>query len=460
LTPGSVDSSADYTTLFKELFCLAASDLADSIQIPLEGIGVLFEQIMSTGLGKPKTKVQSLFRRSNPTTFDNAGAEQGLGVPVFGRGQLLFLVRQVPKPESSRLQAVGYRFATVSNAVDFLSRSMEVRRTDLLLRLKGMQDFVSGERILNSGVNLACFALRPLFHRGFDVLVRKNARNMLPSCPLPISKLDQWQLDMLAEMNNWTVATCLERLRGKCLFGTQNEQNFNRQLYEGISELSDQIDNPFFSEARLVARPLPAPWGWDETFVIAFRVITTAHEYSSLLTNQYEFAPLRFFLCQQHTYKNSPDNAIFARRIHREMAAIAGCSRHRHTEDLKSRRNSGRPSFRRAQSAHSQGTTGSSPGRKSKNWSRMITGCGVMTHDNLSEKQLVQVKSGQRLGGVLVSNQIDVDITEVSMESQSPAVEMRSLPVFKAEAGVGDEEVETFAEKLLAITIDERKRQR
>lgn len=437
--------------------------------MPLEKIGVLFEQIMSTGLGKKKTTVSSILKRSSSTTFNNATAEQGLGLPAFGRGQLLFLVRQVSKTEASHLQAAGHRFAVVNNVIDFLSRSMEVPRADLQARLKGMHEYVSGERILESGVNLACFALRPLFQRGFDVLVRKEARNMLPSHPLAIEKLEQWQLNILAEMDGWTVATCLEKLRGRCLYGTQNSQNFNRQLYEGISGLSDKIDNPFFLDAKLIARPFAAPWGWEESFILAFRIITTAHEYSSSVTNQYEFAPLRFFLCQQHTYKNSPDNMIFARRIHRELATVAGCSRHRHSEDPRrlsdSIRRISRPSYRREQSNFSQRTTCSSPPRRPggyRSWgNRLVSSDKMMTHDDSSEKNLVRVKSGQQFGGVFVSNQIDVAITEVSIESQTPAaIEMRSLPVFKAEAGVGDEEVETFAEKLLALTIDERKRQR
>lgn len=452
--------------LFKELFCLAASDLADSVQVPLMDIGVLYEQIMSTGLRKKKAVANSVLRRSDSSKFDDATAEQGLGLPAFGRGQLLFVVRQVSKSESSRLQAAGYRFAVLSNVIDFLSRSMEVPRVDLLVRLKGMQEYVSGERILESGVNLACFALRPLFGRGFDILVRKKARNMLPSFPLSIERLDQWQLDILTEMDGWTVTTCLEKLRARSLSGTQNAQNFNRRLFEGISELSARIDNPFFQDAKLIARPFQAPWGWDESLIIAFRIITTAHEYSSSVMNQYEFASLRFFLCQQHTYKNSPDNMMFARRIHRELAEVAGCSRHRHSNDKRrlpdSAQRTPRPTCRREYSNASQRTTCSSPPRsRPKTWSsRVVSNASVLTNDDSSEKHLVHVKSGQHFGGVLVSNTIDVDITEVSIDSQTPAIEMRSLPVFKAEAGVGDEEVETFAEKLLAITIKERKRQR
>lgn len=354
-----------------------------------------------------------------------------------------------------RLQAAGYRFANISNVIDFLARSMEVTRIDLATRLERMYDYTTSERILEPGVHLACFALRPLIHRGFDVLVQKQARNLLPTFPLPMSKLEQWQLDILAQMDNWTVATCLERLQGRSLFVNQEEQHFVRQLFDGITSLADQIESHFFDDARLIARPYTVPCLSDiqkpeQALLIAFRVIASAHEYSAVNT-RYEFGSLRLLVSQQRTHKGCEDHHTFAQRMQQEFGHMA--EHQRHTEDTlgSSPRQSiytARRSFRRRHS--------SSPAR-GKGWpARMRTaGCGVVGSDNSSEKNLVHESPAQNFGRGHVSNEINVRVTEINRESRSVDVEMGHLGL-DSEIFGGYEEMETFVEQLVALTTRER----
>ena len=198
-------------------------------------------------------------------------------------------------------------------------------------RLENMRDNSEKEHFLEPGVHLARFALRPIFQRGFEILVRKDVGYLLPTIPLLGSKLEHWQLQILQHMNNWTVATCCERLRGRSLFVNEQEQQFVRQLFEAITCLANKIDRSFFQDARLVAHPLHAPaasysggQAQQGAFMIAFRIIADAYQESSL-NDDFEFAPSKFFLVQQHAYQNCADNEIFARRIHREFAALAEC---------------------------------------------------------------------------------------------------------------------------------------
>lgn len=114
----------DYSVTFKELFCVAASDLSALIQVPFENIGMLYGSIMRTGKLKKHAKWKQLQAMLKPNKLDKAGKSQSS--TVFGRGQLLFLVRRVNRFESARLQAVGHRFASIANVVDFLARSMEI----------------------------------------------------------------------------------------------------------------------------------------------------------------------------------------------------------------------------------------------------------------------------------------------------------------------------------------------
>ncbi len=95
----------DYPTTFKELFCIAANDLANTVHTPFEHIGVLFENIMSTGTLNRNPNLKRLQRLWKPNSLDSI--ERGRSPAMVGRGQLLFVVRRVNQFESVRLQATG-----------------------------------------------------------------------------------------------------------------------------------------------------------------------------------------------------------------------------------------------------------------------------------------------------------------------------------------------------------------
>ena len=456
--------------LFKELFLVAAKELADTLQEPLANIGVLFDDIMSTGtLGRTKFSASSLFRSSAPTSSSHIGNVEQSFAPVtpvtFGRGQILFAVRQVAKSDSMRLQASGFRFASVTNIIDLLARSMEVTKEELDVRVTRMWHYVGIERILEPGVHLGCFALRPLINRGFDILVHKNAKNMLPAAPLQLPKLEQWQLDFLKQMDSWSVAMCCQHLQGRAQPMNPKEQSFAQQLRDSLSALLAQINAPFFEDARLVARPFEAPCrpnGLEtgQATLIAFRILTSAHERTSV-SYGYEFASLRFFLCQQHTYKDSTDNQIFARKLRLEFAGVI---ERRLTEDIKSA--TLRHSFYKTHRSHK--LRASPP--QVKKWPARVRsmysmGTGTTLDDSASDvgdhnsdhKKLVPGPSSQPFGGIQVSSDIDIDVRDMrDHRDKSDDIEMKNLGYY-SEIGL-DEEEKSFADKLVNLTIEERRR--
>ena len=463
---GSIEgSTADYPALFKKLFCVAAKDLADMVQLPLEDIGVLDGTIMNTGTLSKAARLKLLHGLSTRhSELDNA--EKGRPPMVLGRGQLLFLVRRTTRSQALRLQSTGYRFGTIPNIVELLARSMEVTREELLPQLERMRDQSQSEHLLEPGVHLGCFALRPVFHRGFDVLVRKDASNMIPTSKLTKSKLEQWQIEVLQRMDNWTVATCCEKLRGGSLFADPEQQQFSRQLLESLTDLAGRVDSGFFENARLVATPFRAPCDFSidnsssqEAYMIAFRVITDAYQPSSL-NDKYHFASLRFFLCQQHAHRDCADNAVFARRMRKDFAAMTVSYEASDRGSLTCPRASYRP-FSNLPRGNNRSRT-PSPNRNRKWTSRLRANGNMVNDDNSSEKNLVNGSpktSAGALGAIHVSNEIDVDVREVRRSSHSPDVEMRSLG-YCSEAGVGDVEEDSFADELAALTTDERRRQR
>ena len=440
----------DYATLFKELFCAAAKDLADMIQEPLEDIGVLSDSVMSTGtLSKTAKLKRHGFRlRNNPLD----SAERGESPISFGRGQVLFIIRRASRLESSRLQAAGHRFATITNVVDSLARSMEVTREELFPQLESMRVSSPDERLLAPGVHLGCFAMRPVFHKGFDILVRSDGHNVIPTTFLKKSTLEQWQTDVLERMDNLTVATCCDLLREKRMLKDEREHQFGSELLEGITQLQETVDHDFFKEARLVARLLAAPCSSKEkngvqqqAFLIAFRVLLDAH--ATTLVARHQFVPMIFFNCQQHAFKDSPDNDIFARKIYRDFAALAKHSQEHHHN-------------RHASSLGSDymGDECASPTKK-KTWPRGHLKGFDARDDGSSEKNLIHLGLIRPYGGIHVSAEVNVDISDARRRSDSSELEMSNLGG-SSEVVVGEKEPESFSDTLIPLTVDNRRKQR
>ena len=466
----SLDGCEDYSQAFKELFCVAALDLAAAVQEPLESLGVLYDEIINTGTTR-KSKRATLFTHGRNNRTEDV--ERAVRMPtILGRGQLLFVVRHTNKSESAQLQAAGFRFAAVPHVIDNLSRSIQVNVDQLRPCLDKMRHFNTTPAILEPGVHLACFALRPLFQRGFDILVCKGATNLLPTMSLPIPELKRWHTDFISRMDDWTVSACLEFLEKARSHTTAEELHFVINLADGIRALKDQIDHPFFLDARLTARPLRAPCRNPngsappgQAMIIAFRVIADVH-HARLLNGRVEFIPSKFFQAQQHVYKSSPDHETFARRIHREFSPFSE-RKGSNTSNSKNPRNSTGPLGGRGFRPDILRTFSSSPVMDRSKWkwpsSRDLSAPNCQdNNDTSSEKSLVDTQNNHNnvFGGIHVSNEVSIDVSEIrGTGDTSPDVEMMNLGVY-SEAGVAPMEKETFVDELLALTIGERRREK
>lgn len=396
-------------------------------------------------------------------------AEKGLSPNFFGRGQLLFLTRRVNRFESGHFQALGYRFANISNVVVSLARSMEISPAQLRPHLDDMQRSSEKEHFLEPGVHLACFALRPVLQRGFDIIVRKDIDYLLPTVQLSDSKLEHWQLQILQGMNNWTVATCRERLQGMLLFVNHPEQRFARQLFDAITALASEVDSPFFQDARLFAHPLLAPAAdfnggmpQRQAQLLAFRIIADSHEFT-VPYKDYKLVPSKFFLVQQHAYKNSKDNDVFGGRIRREFAAIAercNSSGTLTTYDTRSflprSMNSGLGFMR-------QRSRSAAPARSSTWLSRTRSDNQRALDDIISdETELVSIDSTpkQSFGGIHVLSEVQIDIKETEfLEPTNSHCELERMGS-TTEAGIGNAEPPSFADELMIVTTEERRRRK
>ena len=463
------DCADEYSSLFKALFCVAAQDLANLMQQPLEKIGVLFEGVMDTGtVYRARGPIRKYLccnsaaqahLQGNVESHLEAGGTEDPSI-VFGRGQLLFVVRRVSRPDSSQIQAAGFRFVSIANIIDTLSQSMAVTKEELSVFLTNLQRHSKKDHLLEPGIHLACFALRPILHKGFEVVVHRDAKNLLPTQPLPLYQLDGSQQELLGRMNNWTVAKCCDRLRDLAFYSNEQDLQFGGRLLDCISNLAKQIEKPFFQEARLIARPFLAPCrvpagsdGLQEhALIIAFRIIIDAHQYTAVNGN-FMFTPFRFFLSQQHVYPNSPDHVIFAQRIRREMAALANKTVHRNSQSViqsyktaLSHPSEGEPNFGRS-------ATASPPAKRKRSFPvRPSLSLSSVKDQSIAEKEMVGWTSISTFGGLSKPNDITVGTPEGDGEGDSPrGTKMRP--------GFAVLEPETFADQLMALTVAERRHQ-
>jgi hypothetical protein len=438
---GSVQLDTEFSTLFKQLFCVAAQDLADHIHQPLDKIGILYDDVMSTGTLPTDTRASRFHRRLAAAA--RASDMEKADMPyIFGKGQFLFVVREVQKQEAVRLQASGFRFAGIPAIADVLSRSMQVSREDITFRLEAMREYSSTEKLMNPGVHVACFALRPTVRKGFDVLVPSNATNQLPHVTMPLDQISDWQYAILRKMDDWTTADCLKWLKGDTRYTLPFEQNFCKQMYRALSRLVEEIDNPFVMEARFAAKRVAAPCkasgrstGPGRAILLCIRAITGIHTRAP--NSKFTYRPLRLFNAQQQVYSGVPDHDYFARQIHREFAHIP-VKRPRNDESLKadSLMHSAPVSPNVATWPIPSPSPSPAPPRDSR--------------ADSTDKPLV---SNPAFGGIM--NQVTVNISDlVNKAASESSFELQGMGNV-GEAGFESVEMETFVDQLYTLAVSD-----
>lgn len=469
----------DYSLTFRELFCIAASDLADQLEVSLENIGVLCHDVLSTG-----TRARSGQRFWKTRSVDIE--QNSVDTRPPGRGQLLFLTRCVDRKDSERLQNAGFRFTEIQSVGEILAKSMHITSDNLVRRLLTIRDYASESKILESGVHLGCFIIRASVGGGFDVLVRKDAKNQLPTKQVPLKRLDSLHLEYLQQCEGMTVAECLKAFEEKKVAPSlsPNEQTFITQLHTTLEGLRDEIDDGVCNEAVFTSKPVMVPCRGasdesrpSEAQVIVFHSLAPIHFRAP--SPKLEFVPLSFFKTLQHVYKNSPDHGTFARKVHREFGTILDQSLlsnqriQRTTSSSKLLRLGAsqnqlsllkQPEPSRSKSTRSLRLWHRSQAPSVHSFSHPRSTGGLRTSDTSSEKNLVEV---QTFGGIMVSQEVSVDVRELGSEGASCIgdgrggdTEMTDLKVVRlgtlGMAGKEVEDPETFVDRLFSTCVERR----
>ncbi|KAJ4016125.1 hypothetical protein NW761_015108 [Fusarium oxysporum] len=326
-----------YDVIFRELFCLAAAALADRLREDLTSVGVLWDEILPTGANDKWSQTVPHKNTQESPGSGNGGvhegeqggvdiAEKGLEAwqPDSGLGSLMLLIRRVESDrDAERFVSAGYRFAEPHQVSDIIRSRMQIQTPEFETKLRFMSTYTTEQNQVLPGVHLGFFAVRARVSSGFEVLVRKGARHLLPSMPLPTKALDKWHVQFLRRFENMSVSNVLQGLEeAASLQRSAQETEFAGQLSDTIKALREWTQELLFKDAVLMSTIVRVPCrddgGQADATMIAMRLVIPIH--SVLLSQNCELVPLGFFKMLQVSAQFRQE---FTRDVHQEFGHVA-----------------------------------------------------------------------------------------------------------------------------------------
>ncbi|KAI0850072.1 hypothetical protein F5Y00DRAFT_260805 [Daldinia vernicosa] len=495
----------NYDTIFRELFCVAAVNLSDKLKEKLVDMGILWDEILATGIDELPHKLNySLANLLEKGGYGGYSRAHSLRVRLhqdYGCGSLMFLVRHLEHShEADRLEAAGFRFAEPHQACGIIGSRMKIKSRDLKGKLRSMAILAEGSAMLDRGVHIGFFGIKARVGSfGFDIVVKKGARNLLPTMPVPLERLESWQMDVIRRLDRMNVPALFQNLNALRRLSPR-EVLFASQLSDALQSLRAWVDDPVFDEAVLTSRVVQVPCraraglSSESCTMIALCIMMPIH--ASASNPRCEFIPLNFFKIHQMAYKNSPHLAAFTRYVHRELSPTVNAVSI--NKPLATYQRAGRAIFWR----NRLGSLRRFRRSKTNDYAMIEDGCSTPTelmrifsnfksdvcnspvkrfnqdfpdrhkswNDTISDKAVVQQSSS--FGGIMVSQEIQVDIIQIDdvsgggafAPSKSP-ISADNVTVVKAGAGFGFRtslsgerekvnEVITFVDELFIICID------
>jgi NO-binding membrane sensor protein with MHYT domain len=324
----------DYSIIFRERFCVAAANLASNLHVPLEKLGVLYDRIIETAT-LPESH---LTMRSAKTSTKQEDIELGTNLRklVFGKGQILFVVRQVDTEEVDRLLNSGFRFAAVPNVARTIAESLQVPVTVLEKHCVELQRYVKNlEKLDKSGTWLGLFASIAKAHGGFDIVVNKYAQNQLPDVQLLKNPPQPWQHDVMVDMDGLRPHACIRHMEKRLAVQEDNtpqsirEKTFAATVITAVQALDRSLPSEWFSQSHFFAKAHSAHYSTViggqamPTTIYSFVVMADMHVAIDAFDSVAR-VPMSFFSTRQRCYAGSPDHQNLARDIHAEFGPLFG----------------------------------------------------------------------------------------------------------------------------------------
>ncbi|SMR61033.1 unnamed protein product [Zymoseptoria tritici ST99CH_3D1] len=262
------DTYNDYEILFRERFCTAAASIASTIHFRLDQLGVLYDQIIQTGTLRiePHHKICIHKNLSSITQPSIPELEAALHLSLFGKGQLMFITRTLNAEETHRLLNGGFRFAYVEHVGRNIAHAMQIPLATLIGHFAGLKRYVSTKRGIadKPGTWLTIFAMSPkTAGKGFDVVVKKDARDLLPDVPLFPNAPSPEQIAFLSAFDGLRATQILSRLAetpagSQLAKAEETIADPTSEFRQAIPLLFASLPSAWVSEARFYAKPLHA----------------------------------------------------------------------------------------------------------------------------------------------------------------------------------------------------------
>jgi hypothetical protein len=313
------DTYLDYSFIFRERFCVAAANLAASMNLPLTLIGVLFDRIIDTGtLG-------------SEDETGNGDVEMAGRPDVYGTGQLLFLTRQLGHEDTDRLINAGFKFATINQVGRNIANTLQIPLSILEGYVADLRRYIDVDSApKKSGTWLSCFAMISKLD-GFDIAVKKAYQDQLPDIQILPQNPVEWQETFLNVMHKQSFAACvgfLQTVRDSTVGHTNSEQNFAGVLLRAFAALAAQVPLSWLNKAVFFGKQLQAhfsePLGASApiTHLYAFVAITEIHASFEGFTDIITPVPLPFLKVRQQCRPGSRNHAVLSQDAHQEFAAL------------------------------------------------------------------------------------------------------------------------------------------
>lgn len=334
--PGSSKSSSqydpeaitDYSIFFRERFCTAAASLAASMHISIENIGVLYDKIIETGTLKTEDRVG---KRNNPHQSRD-DLELALRQSIFGKGQLLFLTRQLDADQTDKLLNTGFRFASVQHVGRNFAEAMQIPLAAIEAHMDNLRQYVENtSSVAKAGTWLSVFAIVPKANsKGFDVVVKRTEQDQLPDVQLLPGDVQPYQARFLQRLDGVCPTIAMDFLEDhdrKDLRRTPQEQHFAKVVLHAMDALSKQVPSAWFQHARFVGTPVYAnysqPTGADTPITTIYSLVVCADAHTSTeACNNIARVPLSFFTARQQCTAGSPNHLVLTRDIHQEFGPL------------------------------------------------------------------------------------------------------------------------------------------
>lgn len=377
--------------IFRAQFCVAAQDLATDLGWRLQDLGTLHPELMLTGMSCDANRTTSMEE-----------VESIKPASTVGKGQMMFVSRDVNSQEAQHLVMLGYRFAALTTTtgkpnrvLDIMAHKMQTDRHALLAVFRNTTPTpsISIPQRLNPTLDsnqhyLSLFALRPSLkssHCRWEILVYKHDLTMIPH----ISPGFGPTLDVHAALKSFegkTTNEICDILDGtKVRHDSQIDMEF--RLMDWITDSMYTFrklappkifQNALFS-ATPVTVPVPGanPGTQSYTTVWPFTVVVDVHScFSDAQDDLWTWVPLNFFQNLQTATRSSPYSSSFAHKSYIDFSTLLAKAKFITSID-STRKNVLKSTFSKVQERTKSAT---SLGR-------------AQTHnDNVSEKELVRME--------------------------------------------------------------------